>query len=322
MATANIAILPPLAGPSASSGSACNSLSRRARRQISSSVRLGSGAFGLRGLAMMGSSVGPYQPLAGAGVPDSTMFLGLKREAGGTCNGTMVLTRVGGGMRGRVRAFLLVRLEYARPEEQKIPAAHQHAVIERPAQFCLRPPVADRRKRKEVGADRQNIVADQFREIGVGECGVIARAVGPYSLTQGAVKVVVTPCAEAGIAIRRQVRGIDPAERRVDPFSAGKGLGGIGGVATGATGGVRQRLAQRDSLRRGLGQRMTNVERGAQKYDRGNRSHCAIIVLHRFASYSAKPCRRERYVVSLSRHAATQDEKSLRRFGHEIANRS
>jgi len=50
----------------------------------------------------MGSSVGPYQPLAGAGVPDSTTFLGLKREAGGTCNGTMVLTRVGGGMRGRV----------------------------------------------------------------------------------------------------------------------------------------------------------------------------------------------------------------------------
>src|ERR1700730_11311975 len=97
-------------------------------------------------------------------------------------------------------------------------------------------------------------------------------------MTQGAVKVVVAPCAEAGIAIRRQVRGIDPAERRVDPFSAGKGLCGIGGVATGATAGTRQRLGPRDALRRGLGLRMTKVERSAQKYDRENRSHSAKII--------------------------------------------
>src|SRR5450755_708392 len=96
-------------------------------------------------------------------------------------------------------------------------------------------------------------------------------------MTQGAVKVVVAPCAEAGIAIRRQVRGIDPAERRVDPFSARKWFCGVGGVATGAAGGVRQHLAPRDGLRGRLGPRMTKVERSAQKYDRGNRSHGAII---------------------------------------------
>ena len=39
----------------------------------------------------------------------------------------------------------------------------------------------DRRERGEIGADRQNVVAGQLREIGVGEGRIVARAVGRHA---------------------------------------------------------------------------------------------------------------------------------------------
>ena len=179
------------------------------------------------------------------------------------------------------RAFLLVGLEDARPEEQPIPAPHHHAVIERPAQFRRRRAVLNWRERREVGADRQQVVADHLGEVGIGERGVVERTVAPYAVTQGAIELLVAPGAEAGIAIRRQIGRIDPAERGVDLFSPGERLCRIGSVATGAIGRLGQRLAARDGLSRGLGLRLAKAERSAQKYDRENRSHCSIWSLRR-----------------------------------------
>ena len=87
-----------------------------------------------------------------------------------------------------LRALVLVRLENAGPEEQEIPAPHHHAVIQRPAQLRRRRLVRKRRQRREIGADRQDVVARQFGEIRIGEGRIIARAVGRHAIAQGAVE--------------------------------------------------------------------------------------------------------------------------------------
>ncbi len=122
------------------------------------------------------------------------------------------------------RAFLLVRFEYARPEEQIIPGPHHHAVIQRPAQFRRSLGIAEWRQRREIGPDRQQVVAGEFREVRIGKRRVIARTVGGYTATQRATEIVVAPGAQSGIAIRRQVRRINPAERGVDTLAAGERL--------------------------------------------------------------------------------------------------
>src|SRR5207244_12032872 len=71
------------------------------------------------------------------------------------------------------RALLLVGLEDARPEEQRIPDPHHHAVVQRPAQFWRGRLVADGCQHREIGADRQYVVPGEFSEIGGGECRVI-----------------------------------------------------------------------------------------------------------------------------------------------------
>src|SRR6266404_8567597 len=124
------------------------------------------------------------------------------------------------------RAFLLVRFEYAGPEEQEIPGAHDDAVIQRPAQFRRRRTVGNRRQRREIGADRQQIVAGQFREVGIGKSRVIARTVAPHAVTQRAGEFVVAPCTEAGFAIRRQVGRINRPERGIYALAAGERLDG------------------------------------------------------------------------------------------------
>ncbi len=131
-----------------------------------------------------------------------------------------------------VRAFLLIGLEYPGPEEQIIPDAHQCTVVERPSQVGRWRGIAERRQRRKIGADCEQVVAGKFREIGIGERRIVPRTVGRYALAERATKVLIGPCADPGIAIRRQVRRIDTAERRVDPFAPGEWFGRIGGVAT------------------------------------------------------------------------------------------
>src|SRR5689334_6626338 len=59
------------------------------------------------------------------------------------------------------RTFLLVRLEDAWFEEQEIPAAHHESMVERPPQFRRGPLVADGSKRREIGTDREQVVAGE-----------------------------------------------------------------------------------------------------------------------------------------------------------------
>ena len=82
----------------------------------------------------------------------------------------------------------------------------------------------NRRQRREIGADCQQVVADHFREIGVGKCRVIARTIAPHAITQGTVEFVITPRTEACLAVRRQVGRINRPKRGVYALAPGEGL--------------------------------------------------------------------------------------------------
>src|SRR5258708_3462624 len=122
------------------------------------------------------------------------------------------------------RAFLLVRLEYAWPEEHIVPGPHHHAVIQRPAQFRRPLGILEWRQRREIGPDRQQVIAGEFRETRIGKRRVIARTVRRHAVTQRAAEILVAPGAQAGFAIRRQVRRINRAERGADTLAAGEWL--------------------------------------------------------------------------------------------------
>ena len=142
-----------------------------------------------------------------------------------------------------VRALALVRLDDTRREEQRVPGAHQHAIVQRPAQLRRRRSVADRRKRREIGTDRQDVVADQFRERGVREGRIIVRPAWRDPHPQRAEEIVLAPAADPGIVVGCEVWRKHRTERRVDPLAAGERLCRIGGVAACAVAGDRERLA-------------------------------------------------------------------------------
>ena len=120
------------------------------------------------------------------------------------------------------RALLLIGHQNARLEEQPVPAAHDDAIVEGPAQLQRRRRVPDRRQRRQIGPDRQDVLAGQFREIRVGEGRVIARTVRCDAVAQRAVEIVVAPAADAGIAVGGQIGRIDAAERRIDALAPGE----------------------------------------------------------------------------------------------------
>ncbi len=147
------------------------------------------------------------------------------------------------------RALLLVRLQNAGLEEQPVPAAHHDAIVERPAQFRRRRRVADRRQRRQIGADGENVLAGQFCEIRIGKGRVIARAVGRHAEAQRAVEIVVAP--------RRRCRCRGPASdsaNRCAPNGVSMRLPPANGFAGSAvwqlaqSPAIGQRLAARDIL--------------------------------------------------------------------------
>src|SRR5580692_6462820 len=130
----------------------------------------------------------------------------------------------------------------------------------------------------------------------VGECRVIVCSIRAHAKAHGAAKIFVAPAANPGIAIRRQVGGIDAAERRLDALASRKRLGGIGGMAASAVARLRQRLALRDHLRRRgswqLGARLPRLECSAQSKADQNRPRAALPLSSRWRAhakqYSAK----------------------------------
>src|SRR3569832_1003782 len=121
-------------------------------------------------------------------------------------------------------AFVLVGLENARTEESEVPQSHQRTIVQLPIELASRRRVVDGIERLEVGAEREDVVARYFREMRVGERRVFGRAIRPLAIAHGAKECLVGPSADPGIEVGRQIGGIDPAERRIDPLSSGEWL--------------------------------------------------------------------------------------------------
>ncbi len=151
------------------------------------------------------------------------------------------------------RALALVRFEQAGLEIHGVPEPHQAAIAERPAQLRRLVAAGDGCERAEIGADRQRVALRHPREVGIGKRRVIVRAIGRDAIAQGAGEIGIRPGADPGVAVGRQVRRIDRAERRGDPLSARERPCRIGGVAARAVAGLDQHLAVGDQLQRRLG---------------------------------------------------------------------
>src|SRR5262249_55159490 len=119
-------------------------------------------------------------------------------------------------------AFVL--LEWALVEEQRIPTRHTQTNVERKWERIALHLMIDRLERREIGADRHEIVMRRLRVVRIRKRPIEMPSVGPNALLHRPQELVVVPCTYAGLAIGRDVRAHDGAERRLDRQAAGKGL--------------------------------------------------------------------------------------------------
>jgi hypothetical protein len=136
--------------------------------------------------------------------------------------------------------------EPLRAEEQHAPRQHVEADIEREAQLVGVIGLFDRRQTAEIGPERHEIVVADPGEGIERHRRVEIFAVGANPGMHCVLEVVKRPAANPGLAIRRDVGGIDRAERRVHPQPAGIRLVGRAAVAGHAIGGAGEVTAARD----------------------------------------------------------------------------
>ncbi len=152
-------------------------------------------------------------------------------------------------------------------EEDEIPQRHAPALIERERQVRLGRLQADRRDRMhEVRVHRGDVVVGDLRERRVRHRRIQMMA-RRDTAAQRAVEVLQRPSADAGIGIRRDVRRIDLADRRLQREAAGeRGLAG-NGVARVAVAQPREIGAARDQrvVHRALRRRVDRGLAAAQR---------------------------------------------------------
>ncbi len=139
-----------------------------------------------------------------------------------------------------------IGLERARREEQRIPALHQQADVERERQRVAVDPVLDRLQRAQIGIDRVEIAALDLGVIGIREGRIEMAAVRTPALLHRAREVIGRPASDAGGVVGCDVRRHDLAERRLQREPAGKRLAARRGVTGHAVAGDDQCLAARD----------------------------------------------------------------------------
>ena len=74
----------------------------------------------------------------------------------------------------------------------------------------------DRIERIEIGVDSQGVIARHFRVPGIRECRIEMGAIVRNSLVQRPIELVVGPCANSRLAVRRDIWRIDHSEWRLD----------------------------------------------------------------------------------------------------------
>src|SRR5487761_1997935 len=128
-------------------------------------------------------------------------------------------------------ALRSIRLVGSAPKEQQLPACDDDALIEREGKLVCAGGGVDRLPRHQIGVERLVVAIGDIGEMVVGEGRIEMSAdtinAGPHRAAECSLR----PPADAGVRIRRDVRGIDRAERRRHRKTAGKGLAASQGVA-------------------------------------------------------------------------------------------
>ena len=151
----------------------------------------------------------------------------------------------------------------------------------------------DRRNRPQIGVDRVAVLA---RHLGVGgerHRRIDQPAVGKSPLVHHLVELIGRPCADPGLRIRRDVRRIERAERRMHRQAAGKYLAFARGVAGDAVAGTGEIFAvgdhRRIPWRRRLRHRIGRPDQQAQH--RESLQHVLQGSRHRHDPFSLVGCR-------------------------------
>src|SRR5579859_4050745 len=119
-------------------------------------------------------------------------------------------------------ALLGHRVKRPGPIEELVPRDHPVTDVERKRQRVSANAILNRLRGREIGADRDQIVARHARVIGIGHRGIKMRAVAADAARHRADELVIGPGADAGLAIGSDVAGNDVAEGRLDGPAAGE----------------------------------------------------------------------------------------------------
>lgn len=119
-------------------------------------------------------------------------------------------------------ALIRIRLEFARLEEQFVPACHADADIERKRQLVRSNRIVHGRHGVEIGPDRECVVARDLCIVSVRHRRIEPLAVAASALGQGVDEFVVGPGADARDWIGSDIRRHQVAEWRFDRASAGE----------------------------------------------------------------------------------------------------
>ena len=141
-------------------------------------------------------------------------------------------------------------------QEQQFPARDRDALVERKGKLVRAGRRVDRLPRHQKGIERAVILIADIGEVVVGKGRIEVLAVAIDAGAHGAPERRFRPAADAGLRIRRDIRGIDRAERRRHRKAAGKVLAAAHGMTIVAIADRRQLAAAFD-------------ERGVERLRRG-----------------------------------------------------
>ena len=156
---------------------------------------------------------------AGERVP---RFLRAQRIARGVAGAAMCqsLDQIGAAV--PFRAFRAVGTIGAMAQEQQLPARDDDALIERKRQLVVAGRLANRPPRHEIRIERAVVFVGNIGEMIIGKGRIEMPAVAVDARLHGAAERGFRPAADPGLGFRRDVRGIDGAERRRYGKAAGK----------------------------------------------------------------------------------------------------
>ena len=168
---------------------------------------------------------------------------------------------------------IVILLQLAGLEVEQFPAGQDGALVERKRQRIGRRLLDDGWQAEQVSLDGQHIVARHLAERGIRKGRIQMFAMPADALVQCAHELVISPAADAGFLVGRDVRPVDGAERRGDRIAARKRLFLVHRMAGDAVGGGGQVLAAQYLVGGATGQGRNGRRRSSLLRMGGARQH-------------------------------------------------